>query len=204
MLSERDSLLRHTCVASLVTSEGWTEFCAEANLGEYRNGNYGRLEGGDSVLSAFIQSAAYWCCCDRNMGEMDGTCRMNQEMLEHTYLLNHSMQQSPSWETNRFSASQEIPHILWNPKVHYRIHKCPPHVSILTQSHFLKIHLNIILPSTPGSPKWFLSLRFPHLNPQYASPVLHTRYMPHPSHSSRFHHAHNIGWGVQIIKLLIT
>jgi hypothetical protein len=29
------------------------------------------------------------------------------------------MEQSPSWETNRFSASQEIPHVLWNPKVLY-------------------------------------------------------------------------------------
>jgi len=27
----------------------------------------------------------------------------------------YSMQQSPCWEANRFSASQEIPHILWNP-----------------------------------------------------------------------------------------
>ena len=42
------------------------------------------------------------------------------------YLLTHSIQQSPSWEANRFSVSQEIPHILRNPKVHYRIHKCPP------------------------------------------------------------------------------
>jgi len=51
---------------------------------------------------------------------------------------------------------------------------------------FLKIHLNITLPSTHGSPKCYLSLRFPHQNPVYTSPLPHTCYMPRPSHSSDF------------------
>ena len=49
-----------------------------------------------------------------------------------TYLLAYSMVQSPSWEANWFAATQEIPRILWNPKVHYRTHKRPPPVPILS------------------------------------------------------------------------
>ena len=44
-----------------------------------------------------------------------------------------------------------------------------------------------------GSPQWSLSLRFPNQNPVYTSPLPHTRYMPRPSHSSRFYHPHNLG-----------
>ena len=50
---------------------------------------------------------------------------------------------------------------------------CTPPVPILSQldlvntltSYFLKIYLNFIFPSTPGSPKWALSLRFVRQNP---------------------------------------
>ena len=110
------------------------------------------------------------------------------------------MVQSPSWEANWFAASQEIPHISQNPKVHYRTHKRPPPVSILGQpnpvpihtSHFLEIHPNIIRPSTPRSPQWSPSLRFPHQDPVHPPLLTHTRNMPGPSHSSRFYHPHNM------------
>jgi hypothetical protein len=45
-------------------------------------------------------------------------CYMSCLSPLQTYLLTDSMQQSPSWEANRFLVSQEIPRILWNPKVH--------------------------------------------------------------------------------------
>ena len=91
-----------------------------------------------------------------------------------TYLLPHlliySIQHCPSFEANRFAASQEIPPILWPPNVHYRNHKSPPPVPILIQLHpvhipkfhFLKMHLNIILPSTSGSSQ---VVSFPQVSP---------------------------------------
>ena len=128
-----------------------------------------------------------------------------------TYLLTYSMEQSSSWEANQFSASQEIPRILWNPKVHYCIHRSLPPVPILSHldpfhastSHMLKIHFNIILPSTSGASKRSHSPRFSHQNPVYTYRLLRTCYMPRPSHSFRFNHPKNIEWEVQIITLLI-
>ena len=121
------------------------------------------------------------------------------------------MEQSPSWEASRFSTSQ-TPRILWNPKVHYHIRKCPPPVPVLSHinpvhaltSHFLMIiliissHLRLSLPSDlfpSGFPTQTL-----------CPPLLASLRATYPAHLNlffRYDHPNNIGWGVQIIKLLI-
>ena len=114
-----------------------------------------------------------------------------------------------------FSASQEIPRTLWNQRFitaftsarHLSlfwassIQSISPYPTSWRSILILSSHLCLGLPNGL-SLSLSLSLRFSHENPEYASPLQHTRYMPRPSHSSPFYHPHNIGWGVQIIKLL--
>ena len=85
------------------------------------------------------------------------------------------MPHSPSWEANRFSGSQEIPRIFWNPKVHYRNHKCLPTVAILRQLDPVQtlcpmswISFLIWFSHLCLGAKWSPSSRFPHKNPVYA------------------------------------
>jgi hypothetical protein len=50
------------------------------------------------------------------------------------------MKQGPSWEANSCSTSQEIPHPLWNSKVHYRVHQSPLLYHILGQVNAVRPH----------------------------------------------------------------
>jgi len=68
--------------------------------------------------------------------------------------------------SNSYPASQEITHLLWNPKFHYLVDKNMPLVPILSQinpahtfqPYFPKIPYNNVLPFTPNLPSCDFSL----------------------------------------------
>jgi hypothetical protein len=116
------------------------------------------------------------------------------------------MEKSSPWKAQRFLDSQEIPHILWKPKVHYHVYNSlfwAKSIQSTPPYHCLKIHFKIVLPFKPWSTKWSFNLRIPHQNPVHTCSLPHTLWMPHPSHSFGFDHPSNSRRGIEITKLLI-
>jgi hypothetical protein len=124
------------------------------------------------------------------------------------------MELRSSYEVAVCAATQELPSILWNPKVYYRVHKKPPLVHIPSQIdpayntafYPSNITLNIVHPPTFSSSYCSLSFWLSH---QYECPTCISLlslscYILCPCHPLWLDHSTYFWHRVQVMKLLIT
>jgi hypothetical protein len=119
-----------------------------------------------------------------------------------TYSLTYPTEQRPSWEANRFSASQEIlrkgslTHLQMTTNCHY------PESARSSPCHHIPLSKDpsyYYPPSTPVFCKWSLSLRFAHQNPVHTE-----RDILHSIKGSNFNWIFHILRGICLLKHVIV
>jgi hypothetical protein len=141
----------------------------------------------------------YWTQESRHVLKLE---KGNSHLISETWVFPYggnapppySMDQSVSWENNGLQLVKIFPEFYGTRKFITAFTSPPPPTCPYTvparSSPFPHI------PLLEDSSYYLLpSLRFSNPKPVYASPLPHTRYMRRPSHSSRFYHPNNIGWG---------
>jgi hypothetical protein len=90
---------------------------------------FGRLLcSGGEVCALLVQTV----CCVSFVNHQEQNCAVEHNINE----ISNFVEQSPSWEADSSSACQEIPHILLNLNLHYRVHNSPPLVFNVSQVTF--------------------------------------------------------------------
>jgi hypothetical protein len=121
------------------------------------------------------------------------------------------MELRASWEAASCAATQELPNILWNPKLHHvftralhlfrswarSIQSIPPHPISLESTLILSTHLRFHRPSVS-----FL-LAFPPISYMHSSSP-HSCYLPRPSHPLWSDHSDYTWRTVKFMMLLIV
>jgi hypothetical protein len=121
--------------------------------------------------------------------DRDGWRRATREALVYLGQWSHRSSRRRR-KRRRTTTSQEIPHIIWYPKVHYRVHRSQPHVANLNQIHsvhttasYFFIHFNNIIPSMAEHSKRPRSFRFSNQHPISISHLFHACHTPCPYYS---------------------
>jgi len=126
-----------------------------------------------------ITNRKVWCC----PRESDVRSECDNDYVHRRFLwLCSRWQLSLSGEIN-ISARQEVCRVLWDQKLHHRVHKSLPLDHYLNQinrpCNFFKAHINIVLLSTPWSYQQPLSSVLVNENPPCSSVHFHACQMSH-------------------------